>query len=70
MKALVGFILSGLGIAAGVLWVVPIHEGIGNLWTMLCAVIAGIFYTRFLQHKRKERKVMQNTNESNQRKQQ
>ena len=55
MKALAGFTLSALGIAVGVLCIVPIHEGFGNLWTMLCAVIAGIFYTRYLKYRREDR---------------
>ena len=54
-KALVCFFAAACGIAVGVVLLIPLHEGFGTLWTMLCAILAGIFYTRYTKLRREKR---------------
>ena len=55
-KALAAFLLSGCGILAGIFYFIPQFENVGVAFTMLCAVLAGIFYTRYSRIRREERK--------------
>lgn len=45
-QAIAGCTVSVAGICAGLFYFIPIHEGIGTLWTMFCAVIVGIYYAQ------------------------
>ena len=38
--------------AAGIAFFIPRYENVGTLWTMLCAVLCGIYYTRYAKLKR------------------
>lgn len=51
-KALLGFILSTAAIAVGLFYMIPAHEALGTLWTMLSAIAAGSYYTRYQQLKK------------------
>ena len=52
-KALLGFILSVATIAVGLFYMIPAHEAFGTLWTMIGAIAAGTYYTRYNQLKKK-----------------
>ena len=55
-RALVAFLLSVAGIAAGLFFFIPQLENVGVLFTMACAVLAGIYMTRYQKLRREERK--------------
>jgi len=52
-KALAGCAIGVAGISVGLFYILPIHETFGTLWTMLSAVVTGIYYTRYTQLKKK-----------------
>lgn len=52
-KALAGLAVGVVGIAVGMFVMIPVHETYGTLWTMLFAIVAGIYYTRLNQIKKK-----------------
>ena len=53
-KALLAFWISAAGIAGGLVFLAPLHETAGTLVTMGCAMLAGIFHTRYMKIKREE----------------
>lgn len=53
-KAILAFWASAVGIAGGLVFISPLHETAGTLVTMVCAVLAGIFHTRYMKIRREE----------------
>ena len=54
-RAIIQFCIGLAGICVGLFCIIPNHEGLGNLWTMVWAIVAGIFYSRYLQTKKEKR---------------
>ena len=52
-KILTGCAASVCGIWASLYYVFPLHEGVGTVLAMLCSILAGIFFTRWQQRKKK-----------------
>ena len=53
-KALAGGVIGAAGISVGLFYILPLHETLGTLWTMVSAMVTGIFYTRLTQMKKKK----------------
>lgn len=53
-KALAGCAIGAAGISVGLFYILPLHESLGTLWTMVSATITGIYYTRYMQIKKKK----------------
>ena len=51
-RALIQFWIGIAGIYIGLFHIIPAHEGIGNLWTILWAVAAGAFYSKYVRMKK------------------
>lgn len=56
VRLLLYLFVSILGIAAGLLYVLPRNERWGNVVVMVFAILAGILYTRFNRMVKAERK--------------
>ena len=54
-RAIVQFCMCLAGICVGMFCIIPAHEALGNVWTMLWAIAAGVFYARYLRIKKEER---------------
>ncbi len=53
-KAFAGCAIGAAGISVGLFYILPLYETFGTLWTMISAMLTGIFYTRLSQTKKKE----------------
>lgn len=51
-KAFAGCVIGAAGISVGLFYILPLHETFGTLWTMLSAMVTGIFYTRLSRMKK------------------
>lgn len=54
-RAVSGIILGIASMCFGLLYVIPEYELIGQAWTMISAVVTGIYYTRYNRLKRGEK---------------
>lgn len=52
---MVQFCIGIAGICVGLFCIIPVHEEFGNLWTMIWAIIAGMFYARYVRVKKESR---------------
>ncbi len=50
-RALVGCALGVAGMCSGLFYFIPLYEKVGLLWTMACAVLTGMYYTRYVKLK-------------------
>ncbi len=51
-RAFAGCVIGAAGISVGLFYILPLHETFGTLWTMLSAMVTGIFYTQLAQTKK------------------
>lgn len=56
MRLLLYLFASILGIAAGLLYVLPRNERWGNVMVMVFAILTGVLYTRYNRMRKTERK--------------
>lgn len=55
-RALAGCAMGVAGIYVGLSYLIPVYENLGVAWTMLCAVVTGVFYTRYVALKKAARR--------------
>ena len=58
-RALASCAVGVAGIYAGLSYLIPTYGNLGIAWTMLCAVVTGVFYTRYVTLKKAARRQTQ-----------